>query len=462
MKPYYEGNGATIFCGDCREVLPHIGLVDATVVDPPYGISFMGKGWDRGVPGVEFWEAVAGAMKPGAHLLAFGGTRTFHRLTCAIEDAGFEIRDCLMWIYGSGFPKSLDVSKAIDKKAGAEREVVGKRVYGDGHIQHNTMRRTDADVYKLGKHKQAEGERKVTAPSTNAAKQWEGWGTALKPAWEPIILARKPLSEKTVAANVLKHGTGALNIDGCRVPGIDPANAKRLGKKYTDNKSTTFGQVKAAVVGGNVKGRWPANVVLSHHSECVQYGTKKVKGITGGNKPHKRKAPIGTFQEKANRPYFNYADADRVEIVEAWDCHPDCPMGMLPGTSASPQTYVRKADGKNQNVYSKGMGEATGKESVNFGDSGSAARFFYCAKTSKKERGEGNDHPTVKPIALMRYLCRLVTPPGGVVLDPFMGSGSTLVAAQSEHFRTVGIELEEKYCEIAAKRLGQEVFNFDG
>jgi site-specific DNA-methyltransferase (adenine-specific) len=334
--------------GDCRDFLPLPEPVDAVVTDPPYGLSFMGKVWDRGVPGVEFWESIGSAMKPGAHLLAFGGTRTFHRLTCAIEDAGFEIRDCLMWVYGSGFPKSLDVSKAIDKAAGAERGDAGPSTrHGGGVVGAGTSYELPPEPHRL------------TAPATDAAKQWQGWGTALKPAWEPIILARKPLIG-TVAANVLEHGTGALNIDGCRVgtekrtnpaAGNKPGGAAFMGKGMPEGVSPT-----------EAVGRWPANLIHDGSDEVTE---------------------------------------------------------QLPNE---------------------------------------AARFFYCAKASKAERGEGNTHPTVKPLALMRYLCRLVTPPGGLVLDPFMGSGSTLLAAQQEGLRSVGIDLDEKHCQIALNRLTRDKY----
>ena len=217
----------TVHTGDCRDVLRDYPAdhFDSIVSDPPYGLTFMGKGWDRGVPGAEFWQEAFRVAKPGAHLLAFGGTRTFHRLTVAIEDAGWEIRDCMMWLYGSGFPKSHDVSKAIDKRGGAERQVLDERpAYGIG-ITGATFKG------------HAEGATaKTTAPATDAARQWQGWGTALKPAWEPVIVARKPLSG-TVADNVLRYGTGALNIDGCRV--------------------------------GGTEGRWPANVMHDGSAEVV-------------------------------------------------------------------------------------------------------------------------------------------------------------------------------------------------
>ena len=205
-----------IICGDCLEVMPTLKAesIDSIVTDPPYGLSFMGKDWDHGIPGVPFWEAALKVAKPGAFLLAFGGTRTFHRLTCAIEDAGWEIRDVIMWVYGSGFPKSHDVSKAIDKAVGAEREIVGVR-----ELWGNNAKGGRCGQYANNYAGAADGSKKplnVTTPATESACQWEGWGTALKPAWEPIIVARKPVN-CTVAENVLKWGTGAMNIDGCRV-----------------------------------------------------------------------------------------------------------------------------------------------------------------------------------------------------------------------------------------------------
>jgi DNA modification methylase len=369
----------TIHHGDCREVMATLdaGSVDAIVTDPPYGLSFMGKGWDHGVPGVEFWTEALRVAKPGAHLLAFGGTRTYHRLACAIEDAGWEIRDCVMWVYGSGFPKSHDVSKAIDKAAGAQREVVGSKITGRA-LGGSNWRDGDAGGQETIQ---------VTAPATPAARQWSGWGTALKPAWEPIIVSRKPLVG-TVADNVLTHGTGAINVDGCRVgtetiiqrhADFSLAHGNKLGAGNTRSGDGTTTQTT---------GRWPANLIHD--------GSEEVLRLTG-----------------------------------------------------------------------------------------SAARFFYCAKASKADRDEGcewleakarptmgsgiggqpdqsrannrNTHPTVKPTSLMRYLCRLVTPPGGIVLDPFTGSGSTGKGALLEGFRFIGIEREAEYVEIARARIGAAV-----
>jgi site-specific DNA-methyltransferase (adenine-specific) len=405
----------TIHHGDCREVMAtlYAESVDAIVSDPPYGLSFMGKGWDHGVPGVEFWTEALRVATPGAHLLAFGGTRTYHRLACAIEDAGWEIRDCVMWVYGSGFPKSHDVSKAIDKAAGAEREVVGQRKQRANNAATSTapMNASAGDVELM------------TAPATDAARQWSGWGTALKPAWEPIIVARKPLVG-TVAENVLTHGTGAINVDGCRV-GANGGTAKGSKPQGDGNGISGAGLHGACEITQLNAGRWPANLIHDGSEEVV---------------------------------------------------------GLFP--QAGGGYGVR---GKGGQTYASGKGFAntlalTGQE-VGYGDSGSAARFFYCAKASKADRDEGceglplrkegtwggeeddlsdgkkkihpsrNHHPTVKPTALMRYLCRLVTPPGGVVLDPFAGSGSTGKAAILEGFRFIGIEREAEYVEIAKARI---------
>ena len=353
---------ADIRHGDCLEVLRTLpdNSVDAVVTDPPYGLSFMGKRWDYDVPPVEVWAECLRVLKPGGHLLAFAGTRTQHRMAVRIEDAGFEIRDLIAWVYGSGFPKSLDVSKAIDKAGGASpREL---RAGGN----------------------------------TDAARQWQGWGTALKPALEPITVARKPLAG-TVADNVQRYGTGGLNIDGCRVEPTGESRA-RVGelsqdRRYADAGGTNFAAAPG-VRGGDPAGRWPANLIHDGSDEVMALfpQAKGQQGALTGAEPSSKTA--NAFGEFACRS-------------------PSKPRG----------------------------------------DAGSAARFFYCAKASRAERGEENTHPTVKPTDLMRYLCRLVTPPGGVVLDPFMGSGSTGKAAALEGFRFIGIEREAEYVEIARARI---------
>lgn len=395
-----------ILQGDCREVLKTLPdcSVDSIVTDPPYEIGFMGKGWDStGVANdVETWRQCLRVLKPGGHLLAFSGTRTQHRMVCAIEDAGFEIRDQAGWMYGSGFPKSLDVSKAIDKAAGVTREVVSEGKAVKRMIPGADQNDTGSWIKDNGR----EYVPTVTAAATEAAQQWQGWGTALKPAWEPICVARKPLGEKNVAANVLKHGTGAINIDGCRIAW---ASAGDEAGNY------------------DAPGRWPANLLHDGSPEVVALfpseagGQDKRQGLTPGSRP-------GGFG---------------------------------------------------------GVGSDKGSSTPNarlYADDGSAARFFWCPKTSASDRheglqhpgrqfemgrlpshaekvnaaGKGNHHPTVKPTELMRYLCRLVTPPGGTVLDPFMGSGSTLKAAELEGFSAIGIELSAEYIAIAQRRIASD------
>jgi DNA modification methylase len=413
MVSKVELDGATLHLGDCLEVLRTLPdcSVDAVVTDPPYGLSFMGKKWDYDVPSVEVWAECLRVLKPGGHLLAFAGTRTQHRMAVRIEDAGFEIRDMIAWVYGSGFPKSLDVSKAIDKAAGAERtEVVGKSTrHGGGIVGAGTSYEINPEVPML------------YAPATEAARQWSGWGTALKPALEPITVARKPVAG-TVAGNVLEHGTGALNIEGCRVPG-EAGRPLVVSDRRDGNGVYRDGlQGSRSVLGGTDAGRWPANLIHDGSEEVV-----------------------GLFPQSKGQ------------------------QGALTGAEPS---------GKTVNAF----GEfAARSPSEPRGDSGSAARFFYTAKASRADRNDGvseggapavsaaatmrdceianwkarngNHHPTVKPTDLMRYLCRLVTPPGGTVLDPFMGSGSTGRAALLEGFRFIGIEREAQYLQIARARV---------
>jgi site-specific DNA-methyltransferase (adenine-specific) len=413
--------------GDCIEQMRQLppNSVDSIVTDPPYELGFMGKSWDStGIAySVKMWDEALRVLKPGGHLLAFSGSRTYHRMACAIEDSGFEIRDQIMWVYGSGFPKSMDVSKAIDKQAGVEREVVGK------HPQPGSTNLRTA----MGDNWQESPD--ITAPTTDKAKQWEGWGTALKPAHEPIVLARKPLIG-TVATNVIIHGTGALNIDGSRV-GTEQTTTtiKDLSQAHGNN----FGKsgITYPTMGEklNPVGRWPANFIHDGSDEVLELFPDKAGGGFG-----KRGALNGGATE--------------------WGF----------------------------------KGEM---QEVGYGDSGSAARFFYCAKASKKDRNEGlddfagkevgvkgnglarscatcgastlqgcecpdrtyvnpkraNHHPTVKPTDLMRYLVRMVTPPNGTVLDPFMGSGSTGKAAVLERFSFIGIDQSADYLEIATARI---------
>jgi DNA modification methylase len=438
--------------GDCIEVMAAMdeGSVDAIVTDPPYGIGFMGHEWDQptvaaranGVVSTfgrghrkpsrsasvvageydlsltanqrfqawcEAWAREARrVLKPGGHMLVSGGTRTFHRLTCGLEDAGFEIRDCLSWLYGSGFPKSLNLD---------------------------------------GEHR--------------------GWGTALKPAWEPIMVARKPLAG-TVAANMLEHGLGAINVEGCRLGQGDGGD--RLGEPSADRRYSADGSTDFAATpgprGGAAEGRWPPNVALGHTEDCKQIGERRVKPANGSGRSSGLR---GGFRSEyvggdASEGVFagGHVDENGYETVEAWHCTPDCPVRMLDEQS----------------------GELT---SARGAETGGASRFLFCAKTRRSERNAGlegfeerkphdnaghkhaagrawdipgshstaraNYHPTVKPIRLMRWLVRLVTPPGGLVLDPFTGSGSTGCAAVLEGFRFLGVEREPDYLPIARARI---------
>lgn len=383
---YYQDERTTLFLGDCREVMTHLvdNSVDAVVTDPPYELGFMGKKWDAS--GIAYsqavWREVMRVLKPGGHLLAFGGNRTYHRLACAIEDAGFEVRDCIYYVFGSGFPKSHDVSKAIDKQAGAEREAVrvakGAR---NGNGKNN-------DYGSYGSA--ADGFYPITAPATDEARQWEGWGTALKPAVEPCVLCRKPLSEKTIAANVLKWGTGGINVDGCRIGTGDNRSSGGLAKKASMFQAGAQAQRPTS-------GRFPANL------------------IHDGSEP-----VLELFPVSVSRP-------------------------------VKPENIGVSGDGTKRGMFGNGSVVQSGY----YDSETSAARFFYCAKASSAERGEGNNHPTVKPLSLMRYLCRLITPPGGTVLDPFGGSGTTALAAREEGFSSILIEQEESYCQIITARLGK-------
>jgi site-specific DNA-methyltransferase (adenine-specific) len=411
----------------------------------------MGKSWDAsGIAyDLEVWRQALRVLKPGGHLLAFSGSRTYHRMVCAIEDAGFEIRDQIMWLYGSGFPKSHDVSKAIDAAIlYGKSNSAGMRMVNDNQeVGRNKLSRIGAELRKKGIDNGYKTEKTIrrehapiTAPATPEAERWSGWGTALKPAHEPIVVARKPF-KGTVAANVLAHGTGALNIDRCRVD-VDSSDPLRSAMWHCNGSRTSYGHFASDDTGEmrqmfNPSGRWPANVIHDGSDEVLQ---------------------------------------------------------LFPETGPARRNVT--SDGRSVPFMQAG-GEKTGGFSGRHDPSnshddagGSAARFFYCAKASKRDREEGldgfrvappgeltggrkegsagldspragagrtsgrsNHHPTVKPTDLMRYLCRLVTPPGGIVLDPFTGSGSTGKAAVLEGFRFLGCELSEEYAAIARARI---------
>lgn len=360
--PYYTGNGTTVLHGDCLTLMRDLpdASVDSIVTDPPYGLGFMGKAWDALPPGLPWAQECLRVLKPGGHLLAFGGTRTWHRLAVAVEDAGFEIRDSIAWLYGSGFPKSLDVSKAIDKAAGAERAVIGSKLSQPGYHLHG---HNGGEAFGRGLSSSTYETRlassHITAPATDAAKKWDGWGTALKPAFEPIVVGRKPLVG-TVAANVQAHGVGGLNIDACRVGG------ESTRRHNTAEMGYPGGNLADSYSTGSDAGRWPTNVALD--------------------------------------------GAQAVDLDQ--------------------QT-----------------------------DKGGGSRFFptfkYQAKAPASERPnvDGVAHPTVKPLALMRWLVRLVTPAGGTVLEPFAGSGTTAEACALEGFRCIAIERDATYLPLIKARL---------
>lgn len=441
--------------GDCVEVMKTLpaACFDACVCDPPYALGFMGKTWDKfdvpaaigagrnfkaGATGTahshgianndnssfqtwcEAWATeVLRVLKPGAHLLAFGGTRTFHRLACAIEDAGFEIRDTIMWVYGSGFPKSLDVSKAIDSAAGVTRKVVGIRA----------SYRPAANAIRDPAGFQDRSDGRITEPSTDEAKRWAGWGTALKPAYEPVIVARKPLIG-TVAANVLKHGTGALNIDACRIPTGDNLN----GGAYSGGERPNSAMGCDPSAFKQPVGRWPANLILDDWQDPV-LRLKQTLEVRASA------IPLGwlTLFEPTGRSVRGGAGA----MLDAQSG----PTGQL-GPALTGDEPSAASTGSVTGLRRRVKQDASAHR-----DSGGASRFFYQAKVSKSERGDSN-HPTMKPIALMEYLLKLVVPFGGAVLDPFAGSGTTGIAAGNLGLHCLLIEKEEPYAAIARSRIG--------
>lgn len=363
-----------IIQGDCREVLPTLSGLDACVCDPPYALKFMGKAWDRDIAlRPETWRLVFDAMKPGAHLVAFGGTRTCHRMACAIEDAGFEIRDTLAWVYGAGFPKSHDAERGID---------VELCTLPGRHFQSNLPK---PDKRKPDDH---------ICPSCGAGDPWQGWGTALKPSFEPIALARRPLIG-SVAANVLAHGTGAINVDACRID----AAGRPFRVSHGDAGNGIYGEgIHGSHAAGTTNtGRWPANLL--------------------------------------------HDGSDEVEAAFA-------AFGVT--TSGAMKREVEAYAGENVTGFLRGRSGPGNQH----GDSGTASRFFYSAKADADDRA-WSKHPTVKPIALMRWLVRLITPPGGTVLDCFAGSGTTGEAAMLEGFNAVLIEREAEYVADIRRRLGR-------
>jgi site-specific DNA-methyltransferase (adenine-specific) len=426
----------TIINDDCLEALKRMpeNCIDTVITDPPYGLSFMGKKWDYDIPSVEIFEQILRVLKPGGTLLCFGGTRTYHRIAVNIEDAGFELRDCLMWLYGSGFPKIHNISKAIDKHFGEEREVVGKANYKSGTPKNSVS-------YPAGRPD-------ITAPATDEAAQFEGYSTALKPAWEPIVCAIKPI-EGTYAENALKWGVAGFNIDECRIGTEDKDyfivdHSQNYGKSMFNANQTARG-------GGHENGRYPSNLLLTHHEECEYVGSEEVK-----NEAYREngKSIKGKYHKKATWGVLGTGEvwSSPTETVSRYNCHPECPVKQLDeqaGECGANGLKHKKGPREKRNTYNLPFIDEVYNKSK-----GPASRFFYTGKAYSTERGEYNNHPTVKPIELMRYLCRLTkTPAGGVVLDPFSGSGSTLLAAKIEGRQYIGIEREKEYVDIANKRL---------
>lgn len=410
-----------ILLGDCTERMKELldNSVDAVVTDPPYGLSFMGKKWDYDVPSVDVWREVLRVLKPGGHLLSFGGTRTYHRMVCAVEDAGFEIRDQLQWLFGSGFPKSLNIGKAIDKIEGNDREVIGEADVGPDFTGDNFHR--------------DDGTRRIQK-ITKGQSKWEGWGTALKPANEPIVLARKPLSEKTVAENVLKWGTGAINIDGSRIApqlqddyGRSATNAKGTINAHNGFEGKSFKIAEREGDYASNLGRWPANLLLDEEAaQMLDEQSGQFKGEIG--RPNRKSA--GNYE----------ASSYKVGVVTE--------TGIKDFGGASRFFYVAKTSKRERNAGLEGMPEKKSDYRPRDEDGRNTIR-----ERLHNSVGKINHHPTVKPIKLMEYLIKLVTPPGGTVLDPFMGSGSTGIAAKRLGFEFIGIEMNEEYVEIAERRI---------
>jgi DNA modification methylase len=583
-----------LLLGDCLDKLKELeaNSVDSIVTDPPYGLAFMGKKWDYDVPSQAIWEECLRVLKPGGHILSFAGSRTYHRMAVRIEDAGFEIRDQIMWIYGSGFPKSHNIGKAFDKRGGNNHlvsEVAEKlkearesrgvskaeadKLFCDGTTNYQwfegrkdgvrlpddnsfdkicnewdelkpyqdliksanreVVGKYEGDVGGLGGERLGEKGGDITIASTDVAKQWEGWGTALKPAHEPIVMARKPLVG-TVADNVLEYGVGGLNIDGCRV-GTD-GGTKRDGQSDKVTKTNpnlkptnSLNRTGHGIIELN-EGRFPANIIF----ECTCENPKVVADKYDIRAYNDYKNTFKSYEEN-NSVTGEYQIKD-VETTKVIHTDPNCPCYILDQQSGKSKSSSNKWEGDNNAAiygkYQKGVRQST------FSDYGGASRFFYCPKASKKDRDEGmpesvpqftgrprrkdgsviykethaeewaeamakkerkdktslagaeeklqqlngakvikgrdagqdsrsvahkarptarmNIHPTVKPTELMKYLIRLVTPKGGVVLDPFMGSGSTGKAAVREGMEFIGIEREEEYYEIAKQRIENE------
>ena len=416
-----------IICGDCIDVMKSLEAdsIDTLITDPPYGLSFMGKKWDYDVPGVETWKECLRVLKPGGTALIFAGSRTQHRMAVAVEDAGFILKDCIMWLYGSGFPKATDISKQLDKKAGVEREVIGKRT--DGRYAHS-FQDTNNPMGQLNpKKSNVEKIGQITEPSTPEAKIWNGWKShGLKPAYEPILVAMKP-NDGTYANNAIKHGVSGLNIDGGRIGTKDNLNGgtysggkrRKVNGEWGEHSGFTRGNEGGFI---QPKGRFPANIILDE--EAAKLLDEQSGDVKGGRNKTQATSIFGSNVK------------DRVQVKR------ECDSG-----GASRFFYVAKASKKERNAGCEGLEEKDGIRS-------NAPRESEDIKTPLR----ANNHPTVKPIALMEYLCKLTkTPTGGVVLDPFMGSGTTGLACQNTGRDFIGIEKEPEYVKIAEARLKHNI-----
>ncbi len=412
-----------IYCEDCQETMKRMpdNFLDSIVTDPPYGLSFMGKHLDYDIPSVEIWQECLRVLKPGGYLLAFAGTRTQHRMAVRIEDAGFEIRDMIAWVYGSGFPKSLNIGKAVDKLQGNEREII-------------ETNETIPDI-RANNYSNSNGKERLTANITKGTSEWEGWGTALKPSMEPITVARKPLSEKTVAENVLKWGTGGINIDACRVeinPEIDDMlreTTRQQRQSETWENGSGFKNEKNSLTGVPENGRFPANLIHDGSEEVMKLFPQS-KGQQGDLKGHnkERQSPNGCYGKMA--PAYDY-------------------LARNDSGSAARFFYCAKASKAERNA---GLENFEPKERVDYGGFHSEQGLINNGRNPDRRLKTTNNHPTVKPIKLIKYLIQLVTKPGGLTYDPFGGSGTLKLAAQDLGINWIISEMEEEYCKIAENR----------
>jgi site-specific DNA-methyltransferase (adenine-specific) len=507
MSVFFNTTEAIVYQGNCLEELKNLddNSVDAVVTDPPYGLAnidakvftaailkwvagdraympsgkgFMNKSWDAFVPPPAVWDECFRVLKPGGHILVFAGSRTVDLMGISIRMAGFEIRDSIAWIYGSGFPKSYNVAKGIESVL-----TNGSASWNDFHTLNGTLEEANGNANGMVKKNAEQGARpteyeshgKLTLdPTTEEAKKWQGWGTALKPAIEPIIMARKPLGEKNVASNVLKHGTGAINIDASRI------GSETVIINTFDNGAKPWGDAAGEpFTSRESEGRFPSNVIFQHTEECVQVGETSEKTLN-------HNAPTGTFaggEQDRGSDTSEYRENNIVTPI--YNCVDGCPVKELDKQTGKTKSGKPRADRGTGGIWSEGNGVPVGPQ---YGDEGGASRFFYQAKASKKDRNEGlenlpekaagslnmrtdahsiandmntqpraNFHPTVKPTALMEYLIKLITPVGGTVLDPFTGSGSTGKAAIRNGFNFVGVEMTEEYLPIIQARLEHEI-----